>query len=115
MRRIVPLFAIVFTAACASEKVIAPTAQPQKSALLRCDQQREQCEKPLLFVDGKRMEWMSDVDLVPGDIESDSPVVPRKASDGMPHNGPWTRGKSTNRTSMRGTDCASRAPAVRNW
>ena len=70
MRRIVPLLAITFAAACATETPIAPTAQPQKSALLRCDQQRDQCEKPLLFVDGKRTDWVGNQDLVPGDIES---------------------------------------------
>jgi hypothetical protein len=70
VRKFAPLLVVMFAAACATEKAIAPAAQPQKSALLRCDQQREQCEKPLLFVDGKRMDWVGHPDFIPGDIES---------------------------------------------
>jgi hypothetical protein len=70
VRKFAPLLVVMFAAACATEKAIAPAAQPQKSALLRCDQQREQCEKPLLFVDGKRMDWVGHPYFIPGDIES---------------------------------------------
>jgi len=61
---------MIVAAACASERSVAPMPQPQKSALLRCDDKIERCDKPLLFVDGKLTDWVGSPDLIPGDIES---------------------------------------------
>ena len=71
----------MFTAACATEKAIAPVAQPQKSALLRCDQARNQCDKPLLFVDGKRTSWDGSDDFDPATIESVEVIKGKSALD----------------------------------
>ena len=45
--------------------------------------------------------------MLPGDIVSERPVSPEKASRGNPHSGPCTRGKSTNSSSMKGVACSS--------
>lgn len=70
MRKLVPVLALAFASACASEHTLAPAPQPQKSALLRCDQRIERCDKPLLFVDGKQTAWDGSNDLDPSAIES---------------------------------------------
>ena len=70
MRKLVPVLAWIAASACASEQPLAPAPQPQKSALLRCDQRIERCDKPLLFVDGQRSNWDGSNDLDPSAIES---------------------------------------------
>ena len=70
MRKLVPVLALIVAGACASEQPLAPAPQPQKSALLRCDQRVERCDKPLLFVDGKPTAWDGSNDLDPSAIES---------------------------------------------
>ena len=52
--------------------------------------------------------------MLPGAIESDSPVSAEKASRGSPHNGPCTRGNSTNSSSMKGAACSSIRPVRRS-
>lgn len=49
---------------------MTPAPQPQKTALMRCDQRIERCDKPLLFVDGKLTAWDGSKDFDPGEIES---------------------------------------------
>ena len=79
MRKLVPVLALAVASACASEHTLAPAPQPQKSALLRCDHRIERCDKPLLFVDGKQIDWVGSPDLVPGDIESVEVIKGRAA------------------------------------
>ncbi len=57
-------------------------------------------------------DWMR-LEMLPGVMESDSPVMPPYASVGMPHSGPCTRGKSKNSTSITGAPCSISMPAVR--
>ena len=51
--------------------------------------------------------------MFPGVIESESPVVPPNASVGIPHIGPWTRGKRKKSSTITGTPCVSSTPARR--
>jgi TonB-dependent SusC/RagA subfamily outer membrane receptor len=64
----------MLAAACSSERVVSPAAQPQKSALLGCswqlrsDSHDSKCPKPLLFIDGHRASWDTGTDLNPSEI-----------------------------------------------
>jgi len=81
VRKLIPALALFAVAACSAEQGVAAAPQPQKTALLRCDQQVEKCDKPLLFVDGKRTDWVGSPDLVPGDIESIEVIKGKTALD----------------------------------
>ena len=45
---------------------------------------------------------------------SERPVTPAKASVGIPHSGPCTRGNNIKNTTISGTDCASITAEVRS-
>src|SRR3990167_1146996 len=45
-------------------------------------------------------------EIFPGDMVSDNPLRAEPESLGMPHKGPWIRGKRTNNTSVSGAASA---------